>query len=648
MTAIADYSVQAGIYNALVQSYDALVQQTPFSCPTGNCTWAPFESLAICSTCNNVTHQLSRYQEPSYLYNDLTKRIAYNYFTPNATSFQLPNGLYINNVNGIPYIRPEDYTSSKVLEAIYMTFYGTGNASRTNEFRQSESLLWAMTFLKMNAPSIDSTRSNGWPNVTVEALECGLFYCVNQYSSAVRKGILYETEIFMENTTRDPQSWELIDYNPINLDNINIDNNSMNSLEFNNSTSSWPRTDLMFGNGFNLSWASVNSLSSQFQSQFTSAKTINDSDHKNFSRALDYTPINGYYKNQINSGDPSLVAYSPTVMQILYDSSNLNDTFRKIARSLSNAIRTGADNSTVQTGASGVLTTYFRIQWAWIVLHIIVMAGGAAFLLATIFETRRIGVPIWKSSALASLSQTNEIGDVLVGAGTLREMEVRASEHLLQLFQNSTEPSLIMKGPVSVAVEETPPQAQPKTGRIIEPGEHPVQSRYRDQGMVVPTNRGSTLQVDFESQEYSLTEMYSQFPSRRACLPSHSSLVNLKRTELHHSPPTSHIFSVNPLSTKPCFFKNLRHRSFRGSTSAIISAMPLLPVNRWSRIHATASRAIPVPQCERERMNPSSSGSGVLMPTVPIAWVGSERRAMMKSVMPFVGGPIILESRVSV
>lgn len=445
-TAIADYSIQAGILNAFIQPYDVLVQQTSFACPTGNCTWNPFESLAICSTCNNLTSQLVKYSEPSYLYNDLQKRIAISYLTKNATSLQLPNGLYVNNVNRVPYHQPEDYpgnTLSEAVEAIFMTSFGTANASRTNTFKESESLLWAMSFLKMQAPSDDSTHSNGWPNVSVEALECGLFYCVNQYSSTVRNGTLYETETFMQNATRQPYSWELINYTSVNLDGIHIDNQSMKSLEFNNSTSSWSRTDLMLGNGFNLSQTAVNSLSSQFQSQFTSQKTINTSDHRDHLLARDYTPVNGFYKNQINSPDSAAVDYSPPVMQILYNSPDLNDTFRRLARGLSNAIRAGADDPTLHTGASGVMTTYYRIQWPWIVLHIAVIAGGISFLTAMIFETRRTGVPSWKSSALAPLSQIDEIGDVLVGVKSIEGMEAKASQHFLQLRYSKEEPSCV-------------------------------------------------------------------------------------------------------------------------------------------------------------------------------------------------------------
>jgi hypothetical protein len=447
MTAMADYSVQAGILNALLQPYDALVQQTAFACPTGNCTWDTYESLAVCSTCTNLSSRVSSYTETSYLYSELVKRqLTADFKLENATTLQLTNGHYINNMDGAPYYMPIGHSSDldRPIQSVFMTTFGTGNASRTNSFQNSNSLLWAMSFLKMQAPPNGTTASKGWPDVPVEAIECGLLYCVNQYTSSVRDGTLYEAEVPVPDATRNQDSWKLIDYSYQNLEGIFIDSQRTDSLEFNSSTSSWQRTDLMFGDGFNLSWEAVNSLSSQFQSQFTSPEQINASEHRNFTITPDYMPINGYYKNLLNSLNHDGMKFSPSVMQILYKSPDLNDTFRRIARGLSNAIRAGADNSTMQTGASGIMTTRYRIQWPWITLHIIVAVGAIAFLIATMIETSTARAPVWKSSALAmmSLSLTREIGDVLADAQSVKDMKGRAAQHFLQLCNDEAEPKV--------------------------------------------------------------------------------------------------------------------------------------------------------------------------------------------------------------
>ncbi|KAF2729492.1 hypothetical protein EJ04DRAFT_502196 [Polyplosphaeria fusca] len=443
MTATADYTIQAGILNALIQPYDDLVQQTVVTCPTGNCTWEPFKSVAICSRCNDVGDKVTKHAELGYQYNDLRKRLLTSWVPENATTLQLPNGLYINNADGAPYHRPADdlYNPGDKIQTVLMTTFGTGNVSRTNTFKNSDTLLWAMSFLKMEAATNDTSRLQGWPNVSVSAVECGLTFCVNQYSSAVRRGVLYETEAPAPNTNRHADSWQLIDYLEPNVHNIHFDKYNENSLEFNSSTSSWPRTDLMLGDGFNISWEAVNSLSSQFQSQFLTPTPINMTEHGNYTGNLDYVPVNGFYKNEVNSDDPNAMAISPPVLQILYNSSDLNNTFRRIGRGMSNAIRAGGDGATKPVGISYVMATYYRIEWPWIALHILVTMGAVVFIVMMMMQSAKAGVPVWKSSSLAALSKTPEIGNVLVGVATVEEMEVRAEKHLVQLF--ATIPSVV-------------------------------------------------------------------------------------------------------------------------------------------------------------------------------------------------------------
>lgn len=237
---------------------------------------------------------------------------------------------------------------------------------------------------------------------------------------------------------------------------------------------------MSFGEGFNTSWAAVNTLSSQFQSQFTSQMAINTSDHNKYSNSRDYTPINGFYRSQINSEAPGAVDYSPSVMQIIYNSPDLNDTFRRLAKGLSNAIREGADNSTIQTGASGVMATYYRIQWPWIILNILFTLGGALWLQTTIRETKKARVPVWKSSVLALLSQKSYVGDVLDGLHSIEEMEAKASQHYLKLFGTKSELKRDNEGPVQASVVDSHSHIGPADGGTLEDDENERRSSLVD------------------------------------------------------------------------------------------------------------------------------------------------------------------------
>lgn len=179
---MADYSMQSAISYGLVQQYDTVVQQTSFKCPSGNCTWSSFESLAVCSVCNNLTDQLTAYAAPNNLWVDLNpSQNPFTYVTPNATTIRLPNGLFINNVDGLSYTAPA--YSMGGYGFVYMTTLGTGNASKTNSLEDNDSLIWAMSILKVQEASNSSLT---WPNIPVEGIECGLSTVSNSITPQYR------------------------------------------------------------------------------------------------------------------------------------------------------------------------------------------------------------------------------------------------------------------------------------------------------------------------------------------------------------------------------------------------------------------------------------------------------------------------------
>lgn len=173
--------------------------------------------------------------------------------TPNATTFRLPNGLLINNADGVNFTTPWDYGT------VYMTSFGTGNASKTNSLQENDSLIWAMSILRMLPPA-DS--SSVWPNTPLEAVECGLFYCVNQYSPRVENRVLYEVETRVDNAARDSDSWQPMSVNGKHFGKtfgpgFVCDAGSIKSIEYSDNNRQQPRSDLMFGDNFNVSQTAV-------------------------------------------------------------------------------------------------------------------------------------------------------------------------------------------------------------------------------------------------------------------------------------------------------------------------------------------------------------------------------------------------------
>lgn len=167
------------------------------------------------------------------------------------------------------------------------------------------------------------------------------------------------------------------------------------------------RTDLMLyspntGSRFSISKVAVDSISYFFQSTF--ATNLYDVNITN--NPVRSGRFNGYYMNA------SQEQYEPGIMQVLLTSQNLNETFEALAVSMSNAVRTGSDETfnetaNVVTGSKGEVVIFYRVVWPWISLHCFLVSTGLVFLTITLREDRRHGpgVPKWTSSSLAVLNR---------------------------------------------------------------------------------------------------------------------------------------------------------------------------------------------------------------------------------------------------
>ncbi|KAI0378131.1 hypothetical protein F5Y04DRAFT_291404 [Hypomontagnella monticulosa] len=424
VSADADFAMQSAILYGLSHAIDNVVQQLEFTCPSSNCTWDPFDSLAICSVCNNVTSQVERLQDSGGLVASLQKDNDAAIALPNMTAFRLPNGLIIDNLNNW------NYTSRPKFGGIYMTTFGTPNPNETNTLQAFDSLIWSMSVFKVH-PN-ESNASAVWPDFPLEATECGIHYCVNTYESSVQNAILHEKST-ATSASRNPRSWEIL-ASPYDTGNLTQD--ALTSIAFNNRTSSAIRSDFQFlvsspdgGSKYNISQNAIDSISAYFEDVFAGKLVVGGNSTASISGR-----VNGYYirTNQVQ--------YEPSINQALWESRNLTALFESLAASMSNAIRSGADGGANILGKTGIVVTVYQVQWPWITLHAFTYLVGVAFLIFTISKSRKT-VPVWKGSSLASLSFGARVGGVFGGLTHIREMEHRArSEKAKLLLQHDNIP----------------------------------------------------------------------------------------------------------------------------------------------------------------------------------------------------------------
>ena len=444
---LADLGMRAAVFNGLFQSDSWISQQTQRSCPSGNCTWDTFTSLAICSGCNDLTDQIERI--------NVTVEFRGPYEKPIVGTvpmfWHLPNGLLLSSSS-------------------LMTAWGTSNITQTISFTSFDTLIWSMTI--MNRTEKDETTSSdtltammNLVNFTrraeptashhnVSAIECGLWYCVNSYQSTVRNGILSEI-IHPTVSNRQPGSWQPIRSDsaeggfkriapPRYLNNppIRSKNRFTRMIDLVVANLFVRRTDLQIGEGFNISQTAALGLIDLMRETFTYPTDAVGNLTFPISPGYNFTSIYpsdfGHFPNADvarTTNSENAGAYNPPAMETLYRSQDLEATFAKLAKSITNNIRqtSSSDNHTVVSGKEGKYVVLFRIRAWFLILPIIVIFGGSVFLVIVLHYTRKSGIEFWGTNTLPIVHLGGKIAPIFddddMKIGT---MEEKAKRHLVQ------------------------------------------------------------------------------------------------------------------------------------------------------------------------------------------------------------------------
>lgn len=215
-----------------------------------------------------------------------------------------------------------------------------------------------------------------------QATECGLFYCVKNYTSQVTNGSISESSTVLP-TKKSINSWQPLDGTP---------DPSPDSLS---SSVDYARTDLQLNGRFNISQVSINAIGSGMETVFVGSNSS-------------ATGATGF---ALIGPDGVLRQYAPESMQPIYQSTDLNELFNNLAVSMTNNMRSNDDNGTTVVGTTGI--TVYEIRWPWISLPLIGVILGCVFLAITAGFTKAQNLPIWKSSSLAVLKCGTNVQSLL-------------------------------------------------------------------------------------------------------------------------------------------------------------------------------------------------------------------------------------------
>lgn len=366
------------------------------TCPTGNCTFPAFQSLAVCSSCKDLTPSINETCHNATLDYGEGPRSRRIY-----CQLSLKNGLKVNLTD---------------MDNIYGATAASGFLPPVSSSEFGDSLL--------NFSIIRGPRENQDGDVVRQssAAQCSLFWCVNTYSARVKNGQLEETllKTFHDNAT----NW--------------LTGRTMNArrLEL------IPPSQYVPSSKFIVGYIASQGLTSWLAPKLS------------FSNSLAAFVDEGMLSTGADSSSNITSAQqieTVDTMRIFRDAPSLDGLFSTLAKAMTTQIRNV--EPTFQNDSNGYIppvagigpangTSTFNevvvaVRWKWLSFPGTILGLTALCLALTILETARHTTKVWKSSPIPllfhGLEQEQLEQDGVGQTRTLAEMEALASGMTVQL-----------------------------------------------------------------------------------------------------------------------------------------------------------------------------------------------------------------------
>ncbi|KAK5694921.1 hypothetical protein LTR97_009516 [Elasticomyces elasticus] len=289
---------------------------------------------------------------------------------------------WLENVDGLA--NSTDATSL-LQGGVYMTMSLTSDPEKTITFRGIQTLLAAFAFISADH-NYRQSRS-AWPNVELQATECGLFLTAQAVNATVRAGEYYE-DILESWSVKRPEPWQGSSEDQYIRDPTQLWSAEHNPIYHELFTN---RSDFEIAIPDN-PWGLPNSVSA---SQRFLTSTI-----EMFEKAI-IPDSNSLYHEQPAAYQQGTMVYTADVLQPLDASKDLSHTFSNVANSMTVAMRNRAEQST--SGDVHVYVVHIRVEWAYLVLPAAVSFGAVITLAFAMRQTAKLGVAAWQGNTLATL-----------------------------------------------------------------------------------------------------------------------------------------------------------------------------------------------------------------------------------------------------
>ncbi|KAK3623131.1 hypothetical protein LTR56_021801 [Elasticomyces elasticus] len=262
---------------------------------------------------------------------------------------------------------------------------GLANSTGATSLLQGGTLLAAFAFISADH-NYRQSRS-AWPNVGLQATECGLFLTAQAVNATVRAGEYHE-DLLQSWSVKSPKPWQGSSDDPYIRDPTQLWSAEYNPIYHELFTN---RSDFEIAIPDN-PWGLPSSVSA---SQRFLTSTI-----EMFEKAIIPDP-NSLYHEQPAAYQQGTMVYTADVLQPLDASKDLSNTFSNVANSMTVAIRNRAEQST--SGDVHVYVVHIQVEWAYLVLPAAVSLGAVITLAFAMRQTAKLGVAAWQGNTLATL-----------------------------------------------------------------------------------------------------------------------------------------------------------------------------------------------------------------------------------------------------
>lgn len=378
------------------------------ACPTGNCTWPPFESVGLCRKCEDITASTKLECDPISLNTSaeyLHKAQSCSVIPPQGQS----NGVTITysstHNSGIPVFdkRGDDDLWFEVIfpqisvwspfglgfgpDAIFNNYSYAGLLNPQTVIAQAEFGL-TQNYALRSTPQLDIGKDLKIKRV----MQCALSLCLQTYDVSILNGAVSSNvtsvdygEIFYVDTTNGsvysdfPESkyhgdehmsrigiehcWKPTHGAPVTLTNTTVANK----------TSAWVNAS-----EFAFQMPAISNLGNYVQGDAASRLVIHQD------------PSTEHPQDE--EPDPTIVKFVKN---------GLEDTTSKIASSFTRSAM--AHSNTTANGTVLSAKVYVSVNWLWIILPAALVVLSVVFLLLTILTNKRQRLRLWKTSLLAVL-----------------------------------------------------------------------------------------------------------------------------------------------------------------------------------------------------------------------------------------------------